>query len=73
LGESCLACGEASVGGPLCSWECRRRAIRMIDALGRKVRQLRTVDTDVARDIRLHAAIEAGVLQSAVWRYDTRS
>jgi hypothetical protein len=45
----------------------------MMEALGRKVRQLRAVDTDEARDIRLHAAIEAGVLQSAVWRYDTRS
>jgi hypothetical protein len=70
--EACLLCGESAAGGPLCSWQCRRRALRLIDALSRKVRELRDTDTAEARDIRLHAATQAGVLLSAVWRFDSR-
>jgi hypothetical protein len=65
--DRCVVCERGP--GPLCSWECRRTAVRLIDANVQLIRKLAGQD---ATDLRRRLALENGRLQSAAWRFDTR-
>jgi hypothetical protein len=69
LEAPCVVCERGP--GPLCSWECRRTAVRLIDANVQLIRRL--CRSGESADLRRKLALENGRLQSAAWRFDTRN